>query len=543
MKHYINILKSRINIDVLFLFLTAIILFMPPFKSYFVSDNLNQIPGIQNNLFLQSYGFMRPLNGLSLYIDKLIWGINPFGFHLMNILLHIASAVLIYYMAGYFLKNRSFKIISSFLFLLHPIHAMNIFWIMGRTDTVCSLFYLSSFLLFLKYFKSNNLKEYYLSLFLFFLAVFSKETAISLPIVIFLYFFIFRFENIKKTFLKSLKIMSPYFLILLFYFFSRVLFFGELNISNPFHSNINPIHLMKNMAAFMGLLVIPGGHISIGNYLMAYPVIFISLAIVSLTGFILIFWIFRKSKTAIFLLLSIIIILFPMIRLMMRWYLYIPSAAFILLLAFIIVEFSKKMKYEKVFKIIITVLIAIIFTFFIRIEKNRWYKCGEFANTLSTQIADKMIEKKIAQCIFLNNISQLEEAPVLIFGLGAMVNFSAFHDYDRIEELKVYNLSDISLEKKEDFNGIIVSKDSINTYTIKIASNISYFEFPMYGELISKKIELKKDHLIKLKLGKIIINEINNQKNAKDITIKLKKDNSIPVMYFSKGQLHIDIHE
>ncbi|MCK5076421.1 MAG: hypothetical protein KAR38_08595, partial [Calditrichia bacterium] len=142
MKHYINILKNKMNIDILFLLITGLIIFMPPFKSYFVSDNLNQIPDIENNLFLQSYGFIRPLNGLSLYIDKLIWGINPFGFHLMNVLLHIASAFLIYYIAGYLLKNRSFQIIASILFLLHPIHAMNIFWIMGRTDTVCSLFYL-----------------------------------------------------------------------------------------------------------------------------------------------------------------------------------------------------------------------------------------------------------------------------------------------------------------------------------------------------------------------------------------------------------------
>ncbi|MCK5076464.1 MAG: hypothetical protein KAR38_08815 [Calditrichia bacterium] len=209
------------------------------------------------------------------------------------------------------------------------------------------------------------------------------------------------------------------------------------------------------------------------------------------------------------------------------------------MLAFFIVESSKKIKYEKIFKIVITILIGIIFTVFIRIEKERWHKCGEFANTLSKEIANKMLQKKITQCIFLNNISQLEETPVLIFGLEAFVNFAAFHDYDRIDELKVYNLSDISLEKKDDFNRIIVSKDSINTYTIKTSSDVSYFEFTDYGELISKKIVLEKNHSIILEYGKIIINEINNQKKAKDITIKLNKDNSMPVMYYSKGQLHI----
>lgn len=121
----------------------------------------------------ERHNYWRPVLSLSLALDYSLWGLNPFGFHLTNILLHALNAVLLYSL-GKRLQNTTCALFASLLFALHPIqtHAVNVISIRG--DLLAAVFTL----LCVEAFFSKRLV---LGLFLLLLALLSKETSMVLP--------------------------------------------------------------------------------------------------------------------------------------------------------------------------------------------------------------------------------------------------------------------------------------------------------------------------------------------------------------------------
>jgi len=98
--------------------------------------------------------YFRPIIELSYYLDSRLWGLEPAVMHLENILLHMANAVLVFFLArriaGHYPKaNPLVPLLASLLFALHPLNVEAVAWIAGRTDPMAALFVLAacSFLL------------------------------------------------------------------------------------------------------------------------------------------------------------------------------------------------------------------------------------------------------------------------------------------------------------------------------------------------------------------------------------------------------------
>lgn len=86
-----------------------------------------------------AYGYFRPLSSLSLVADWALWGPNPRGFHLTNLLLHAAATLLAALLAGRLGLGRSAAWAVGALFAVHPIHTESVAWIAGRTDLLAFL--------------------------------------------------------------------------------------------------------------------------------------------------------------------------------------------------------------------------------------------------------------------------------------------------------------------------------------------------------------------------------------------------------------------
>jgi len=86
-----------------------------------------------------AYGYWRPLVTLSYVWDYAWWRLEPFGFHLTNVLLHIANSVL----AGRLLLRCGLAtrpaLLAAALFAVHPVHTESVAWIAGRTDLLAFL--------------------------------------------------------------------------------------------------------------------------------------------------------------------------------------------------------------------------------------------------------------------------------------------------------------------------------------------------------------------------------------------------------------------
>ncbi len=146
-------------------------------------------------------GHYVPLSWMTLGLDYVVWGMNPTGYHLTNLLLHASDAVLVYFVALRLVERslspanpihpRRLAIASAFaalVFSVHPLRVESVAWITERRDVLSCLFYLSSALLYLRAVDAGaeQRRSYWLSVIAFACALLSKATAVTLPVILLL---------------------------------------------------------------------------------------------------------------------------------------------------------------------------------------------------------------------------------------------------------------------------------------------------------------------------------------------------------------------
>ena len=142
----------------------------------------------------------KPAVWLSYAIDRLVWGFNPTGFHLTNILLHVANALLVYWISLFLLRRyrtgsggESLLIagaaLVSVLFSVHPQRVESVVWISERKDVLYGFFYLASLALYLRWSAGTQSRRMWVYLcfnLLGILSLLSKPMAVSLPVIMLL---------------------------------------------------------------------------------------------------------------------------------------------------------------------------------------------------------------------------------------------------------------------------------------------------------------------------------------------------------------------
>jgi len=133
-----------------------------------------------------------PLVYSTFWIEYHLWGLNPVGYHGVNVLLHALAAILL----GVALRRLSVPgaWLAAGIFALHPIHVESVAWITERKNVLSAVFYLTALLAYFRFCPPNADERpsrhrgwyYTLSLMLFLLALLSKTVTCSLPAAILL---------------------------------------------------------------------------------------------------------------------------------------------------------------------------------------------------------------------------------------------------------------------------------------------------------------------------------------------------------------------
>ena len=92
-------------------------------------------------------GYYRPLTTLSLALDHRVYGGAAIGFHLTNVLLHLAATVLLFRLLRVQGVGSHAALLGTALWSLHPRLSEAVAWVSGRTDVLATLFVLSALLL------------------------------------------------------------------------------------------------------------------------------------------------------------------------------------------------------------------------------------------------------------------------------------------------------------------------------------------------------------------------------------------------------------
>jgi tetratricopeptide (TPR) repeat protein len=138
-------------------------------------------------------GHYHPFTWITLGLDYVLWGMNPAGYHLTNILLHAANAVLLYLIALRLLGGRIWvAVLAALLFSVHPLRVESVAWVTERRDVLSGFFYLLSVLTYLRAQRppedgpSSRTREMALSAAFFAAGLLSKVIVASLPLVLLL---------------------------------------------------------------------------------------------------------------------------------------------------------------------------------------------------------------------------------------------------------------------------------------------------------------------------------------------------------------------
>ncbi len=132
-------------------------------------------------------GHYHPLTWLSLALDYAVWGLNPTGFHLTNVVLHALNAALFFYVAKRLLcaaqpeldgrRVGYAALLAALVFGLHPLRVESVAWATERRDVLSGFFYLLAVLEYLKDRRGRSLAYFACSLL-------SKAIGVTLPLVL-----------------------------------------------------------------------------------------------------------------------------------------------------------------------------------------------------------------------------------------------------------------------------------------------------------------------------------------------------------------------
>ncbi|MFQ5953195.1 MAG: tetratricopeptide repeat protein, partial [Candidatus Omnitrophota bacterium] len=301
----------------------------------------------------------RPFLPLSYAIDYFVWKLDPMGYHLTNLVFHVLNALLLFYVVILITKDRYIAFFSSLIFLTHPVQTEAVTWISGRADVMFLFFFLSSFILYIKYGNSGKLFFYSFSLLSFIFALFSKEMAASLLFVFILYDWLYGKE---KRLGPRVIAYFPFLLVLGLYILIRFAILGRFAQTGYWTGDFYTtfLSMLKGVMYYIKVLLYPVGlcadHLtfpisrSIKDPLILFS-LFVIMALLALS-----FFLAKRMKNVSFSILLFFITLAPVANiipikiLIAERFLYLPLAGFAVLVAAIVRFFYIKFSGKPVIK-------------------------------------------------------------------------------------------------------------------------------------------------------------------------------------------------
>ncbi|MBT3384051.1 MAG: tetratricopeptide repeat protein [Prolixibacteraceae bacterium] len=153
-------------------------------------------------------GNFHPLTMISFAIDYHFFKLDPFHYHLKNIIYHLLNTLLVFFFIKQISRDNLFiSVFTALLFGIHPMHVESVTWVAERKDVLYTFYFLTGLLLYYQYILKKKILFLVAAFVSFLLSTLSKSAAVVFPVVLFL---IDYFEDRKFTF-KSIAEKIPLF--------------------------------------------------------------------------------------------------------------------------------------------------------------------------------------------------------------------------------------------------------------------------------------------------------------------------------------------
>ncbi len=356
--------------------------------------SLSNVP----KLLVASY---RPIRDLTHALDFAVWGENAAGFHLTNIIIHVANTLLVLVLVRRFTGELLPGVLAAIIFAVHPIQTDAVTYISGRRDILFTLFYLASFIVYLNHRKSRSLTTFVLFIFLWGLSLMSKEMAVTLPLFIFLWNYCDGWgdtagswwrrslQTIRNALRRDQWFYLPLLLMVPAYIWYQAFVKGGSMLARDgfkywggsFYTNM--LLSLRVQAWYLKQLVLPTpivqykGSFDMSTTLFDWRVL---LSII-LVGAVLLagFWALGRDKLMAFAILSYFVLLLPVSQLIPHHelladhYLYLPMMSFALLFALVVQKIAARDQRAKQIAYGTAAVVVLVLAF-MTISRNQVWK-------------------------------------------------------------------------------------------------------------------------------------------------------------------------
>ena len=136
-----------------------------------------------------------PLTWFSHALDYALFGLDPWGHHFINILIHSFNSVLLFVLVILLMSFKTQPInnkillaagVAAILFGIHPQHVESVVWIAERKDVLCLFFILLTLISYVFYVEKSRRSWYFSTLLCFVLALLAKPMAVTIPVILLL---------------------------------------------------------------------------------------------------------------------------------------------------------------------------------------------------------------------------------------------------------------------------------------------------------------------------------------------------------------------
>ena len=152
-------------------------------------DPVRDISGLWQIWFspsaLEAEGHYWPLVYTTFWLEHKLWGFDPTGYHVVNVLLHLANTLLVWHLVRRLAVPGAWMVAA--VFAVHPLHVESVAWVIERKDVLSGLFYLAAAAMWMRFMEQPNPRRYAGSLALYAAALLSKSIVVTLPVALLLW--------------------------------------------------------------------------------------------------------------------------------------------------------------------------------------------------------------------------------------------------------------------------------------------------------------------------------------------------------------------
>ena len=146
-------------------------------------DPVREVSGLWQIWFspsaIEREGHYWPLVYTTFWLEHKLWGFAPAGYHIVNVLLHLANTLLLWHLLRRLVVPGAWLVAA--IFAVHPLHVESVAWVVERKDVLSGLFYLAAALVWMRFMEQPRPRRYVCSLVLYAAGLLSKSIVATLP--------------------------------------------------------------------------------------------------------------------------------------------------------------------------------------------------------------------------------------------------------------------------------------------------------------------------------------------------------------------------